>query len=117
MTRFEMNDAIIGSVKKTLQAELPSLLKKDLRQVILYGSCARGDYNDDSDIDVAILTNCNRTDSKKYTKPLADLSADIAIDTYAIVNFACIPADEFESKKNKYLYFSNINRDGVSIYG
>ena len=32
------------------------ILGKNLKQVILYGSYARGDYTEDSDIDIMVLT-------------------------------------------------------------
>ena len=35
-----------------------------LRQILLYGSFARGDYNSDSDVDVMILLDLSDTDIK-----------------------------------------------------
>ena len=42
------------------------LMGGDLKAVILYGSCARGDFAEDSDVDIALLTRCNRKEGKKY---------------------------------------------------
>lgn len=41
------------------------LMKSDLLEIILYGSCDRGDYSEDSDIYIALLTRCDRVEAKK----------------------------------------------------
>ena len=82
----------------------------------MYGSCARGDYDDDSDIDVCVLTECDRLDAKKYDSSLMDVVTEIAMCTDAIVEYICIPYDEFVSKKNWYGYFKNIEKEGMTIY-
>ncbi len=41
---------------------------QDLSDVILYGSCARGDYHEDSDVDIVLLTKCDRIAVERYGK-------------------------------------------------
>lgn len=36
----------------------------DVKKIVLYGSCARSDFSEDSDIDIALLTSCNRLEVK-----------------------------------------------------
>ena len=47
-----------------------------LRQVILYGSYARGDYNAESDIDIMILLDLSDQDIKDYRHQLSDVTFD-----------------------------------------
>ena len=89
---------------------------KDCKKIILYGSCTRGDYNENSDVDIAILTACDRVESRKYDDILTDIATDIGIETFAVVNFSCFPLKEFEEKKSWYPYFMNIEKDGVMLY-
>ena len=42
---------------------------------------------------------------------------DIAMNSDAIVEYICLPIDEYNSKKNWYGYFKNIEKDGKVIYG
>lgn len=36
---------------------------------------------------------------------------------YQVVNFACLPYDEYIEKKAWYPYFSNIEKEGQVLYG
>ena len=95
---------------------MPTSLQDDCREIILYGSCARGDFSSDSDVDVAILTDSDRETVKKYDSKIDDIATSIGIDTMAIVNFVCLPKKEFEEKNTWYPYFMNIKKEGIVLY-
>ena len=46
-----------------------------------------------------------------------DIVTDIAMVSDAIVEYVCLPIDEFDEKKNWYGYFQNIEREGKVLYG
>lgn len=112
-----LNDEVIDKVKKEATDLTKELLKSDLVEVILYGSCARGDYTDDSDIDIALLTRCDRVEVKKYDEELAYISTELAMKYFAVVNFVCLPYREFMEKRSWYAYFRNIEKEGEVLYG
>lgn len=93
------------------------VMKEDLEGVVLYGSCARGDNNEDSDVDIALLTQCNRISSEKYIDQLAECSASLMMKYNEIVNFVCLPLNEFQEKREWYPFFKNIWEEGILIYG
>ncbi len=107
----------IEYAKKVIAEKFPLILKKDVKKIIMYGSCARKDYGENSDIDIAVLTDCDRVAAKDYDDKLMDVVTDIAMDSDAIVEYVCIPYNEFEAKKSWYLYFKNINAEGEVLYG
>ena len=112
-----LNDNLISEVKEECTSLVRDLLKEDLVEVVLYGSCARGDYTEDSDIDIALLTKSDRLEVKKYENALATIATEIAMKHFAIVNFVCLPYEEFEEKKTWYPYFMNISMEGEVLYG
>jgi predicted nucleotidyltransferase len=112
-----MNSQDIEKTNQYLINKMPSILLGDLDKIVLYGSCARGDFSDDSDIDIALLTKCDRLTSKKYDDELMDIVTDVAMDIGTIVEYVCIPIDEYNQKKEWYGYFQNIEREGIVLYG
>ncbi len=112
-----MTPEIIEKIKLESVDMVRDILKNDLDEVILYGSCSRGDYTEDSDVDIALITYCDREESEKYRKPLAKLASDLAMKYIAIVNFVCLPVSEFLEKKSWYPYFKNIDKEGIRLYG
>ena len=117
MNDLILTDKEIEDAKEKIVEKAQDLLQSDLVKVILYGSCARGDYNADSDVDIALLTKCDRESAKKYYSGLGDIATDFALEHYQIVNFVCLPYDEFQEKKDWYPYFRNIEKEGQVLYG
>ena len=112
MTREDIDYAC-----ETMKKGVPEVLNEHLIKMFVYGSAARNDFNDDSDVDIAILTDLDRERVKKYDSALMDIVTSIAVHNGAIVEYICLPYNEFESKKNWYGYFRNIEEDGVLLYG
>lgn len=117
MNEIMLNDIIIEKVKKETTDMVKAAMGKDLIKVILYGSCARGDYTQDSDIDIALIMTCDRMEAKKYNDTIAEISTKMAMKYFSIVNFVCLPYAEFIQKKSWYLYFKNIDSEGEVLYG
>ncbi|MDY2598334.1 MAG: nucleotidyltransferase domain-containing protein [Lachnospiraceae bacterium] len=112
-----LNDETIHAVKDDVVYEVRNLMKGDLVEIILYGSCARGDYTDDSDIDIALITKCDRMEAKKYSSGLAEIATELAMKYFAVVNFVCLPFEEYYAKNEWYEYFCNIRVEGEVLYG
>ena len=117
MDTLIMDDIVIEEVKNDAVMRIKTLMKRDLVKMILYGSYARGDYNADSDVDIAIITKCNRMEGKKYSNELSHISTDLAMNYFAVVNFVMLPQEEFVSNKSCYEYFKNIYTEGQVLYG
>ena len=117
MTDLSLKKDTIENVKKDISEIIHKKMDADLAAIILYGSCAKGDYTEDSDIDFALLLNCDRMESKKYNDLLASISTEMAMKYYAIVNFVCFPYEEFLQKKVWYPYFANIDSEGEVLNG
>lgn len=108
---------IVEKIKMEAPDMVRNFMEKDLVKVILYGSCARGDYKASSDVDIALLMRGSRTDSWKYTDQIDETATELASRYFAVVNFVLLPYDEFEEKKSWYGYFKNIEQEGILLYG
>lgn len=92
-------------------------MEKDLVKMFFYGSCARGDFKEYSDVDIALLTKGKWKDKWKYDDKIDEVATELALKYFAVVNFVLLSYDEFEEKKSWYGYFKNIDREGIKLYG
>ena len=56
--------------------EIKQIYGTHLRQIILYGSYARGDFRPDSDIDIMILLDLSDLELKAYSQKLSYMTYD-----------------------------------------
>lgn len=79
--------------------------------LILYGSYARGDYNDNSDIDILILIDkekITRNDEKRIKYPLYD----IEFKTGTIISPIVFSKNDWETRHRITPFYENVNREG-----
>ncbi len=88
-----------------------------LRQIILYGSYARGDFEADSDIDIMILLDISDLESKKYSQQLSYMTYDFNLDNDIDIK-PIVKSEEFFKKwVINYPFYASIQREGVVLYG
>lgn len=86
-----------------------------LRNVILYGSCARGDFKNDSDIDIMVLLDVAQEKISEERKKIFDISDQIDLE-YDVVLAPVIQCYQFYQK---YMptskFYQNVQKEGVEI--
>ena len=94
-----------------------SIVGKSLNQVILYGSYARGDFNENSDIDIMILTDLTDSEIIEEREKVWDIAYDIESDN----NFDIVlsPLVKNIDKFNYWLpalpFYMNVQKEGVIL--
>jgi predicted nucleotidyltransferase len=63
-----------------------SIFKEKLKKVILCGSYARGDYNENSDINILILVDLSNREMLKYNDKIWEKCGDIAREQNIIIS-------------------------------
>ena len=84
---MDLTEITINNVNADIVEAIPDKIGRDLNQIWIFGSCARGDFHNGSDIDVAVLLNCNRDDSSKYEDIIDDIATDLAMKYIVIINY------------------------------
>lgn len=91
------------------------ILKDKLDSVILYGSYARGDYDEESDVDMMVLADVPVADCWRYTQSIADKMTDTELLYDTIVSVHVVSSEVFEQYMNDLPFYRNVDREGVRI--
>lgn len=106
---------VLEKIKTKMAQSYREVFGEDLVDVYLYGSYARGDYDDYSDIDIAGIVNGDRLKLQKQLEPVSDVGCDLGYDNDIIVSPTVIPYDEFQRYNTILPYYINILKEGQKI--
>lgn len=107
--------ATLNLIKKEIADSCHNVFGDSLVSVLLYGSYARGDYDEYSDVDIAAIVKGERLDLQKKLETVWDKANEVGLEYDIVISPTVIPEDEF----NKYLttsgYYKNIAKEGICI--
>ena len=83
--------------------------------IFLYGSYARGDYDEESDIDFVAIVNGDRLDLQKKCHQVWDEINKMDLEYDTVTSAQVIPAHEYEKYKGFLSYYKNIQKEGKRI--
>lgn len=105
----------IDKVIEKYICDVRKLLGSDFHRACVYGSYARGEYGEDSDIDIAIFTD--RKPSDFYL--LIDLISKITFEYNVKYDIILSPVFQNEQVYKRMLkvvpYFQSIQREGIAV--
>ena len=110
-----MTDDLIRVIVKKYADAAQRILGEKLYAVILFCSCARGDYDSESDIDLLVLLHVSPEEipaMRKKMRPVAD-KLDLEYD--------CVVSAVFQSKqlydehKPVSIFYQNVEREGLRV--
>ena len=88
-----------------------------LRQIILYGSYARGDFRPDSDIDIMILLDISDLELKTYGQTLSYMTYDFNLENDIDIKPIAKNETHFRKWSANYPFYANVEKEGVVLYG
>jgi predicted nucleotidyltransferase len=87
----------------------------DIEAIYLYGSYARGDYDEDSDIDFAAIVKGERLEVQDKRRLVRSNTKDMDLELDIITSPTAIPSEEFDKYKDELPYYRNILKEGVRL--
>ena len=104
MIQNELKNNICSAILRTTSAD----------SITVFGSYARDEENDDSDIDLCVITN----EAKRPIEIMTDLRLALSPFLNKPLDLVVYSKEEFKSRINKGFSFeNNINTEGKKIYG
>ena len=89
----------------------------EIREAYLYGSYARGDYHDESDVDILLTVDMTQDEISDYTMDVAHISSELSLKHDITVSIAVKPSEQFERFKMMLPYYHNVVSEGIRYAG
>ena len=112
---YGMNNTQLENLMSDIGAGIRAIMYECRIEVVLYGSYARGDFDDESDVDVAGVADRDRMELKKYRQDIVHLMSSLSMKYDAVVSITCIPSSDYDAYKEILPYYRNIDEEGVRI--
>jgi predicted nucleotidyltransferase len=107
--------ATLNDITTKIAREARRLLGDKLDKVILYGSYARGDYDEESDIDIMVLADIPAQDVWDVTESIGELSCELGYTHNILVSLCVKDCATFYKYLHAQPFYMNVLKDGVEL--
>ena len=107
---------IVSSNHELFQKLVPAVCEiygDNLISIILYGSVARNEATEDSDIDIAFLV---KNDTYELHDKMLDVIVELNLEYDQLISPLLIEIDKFNKWRNVMPYYINIEREGIVLW-
>ncbi len=108
-----------GEIKSLLDdyvKEIKGIYGSHLKRIVLYGSYARGDFTDDSDVDIMILVDLPDENIDEYLDALCSVDFDYSVEHDICMQPVVVNSEHFYYWHKVHAFYANVVKDGVVIY-
>lgn len=93
--------------------QVKAILGDKLDKVILYGSYARGDYNEHSDVDIMILTPLTDEEIEEVETEIFDLAFDFQMNYDIDISVVIQNKERFNYWLGALPFYNNVQKEGI----
>lgn len=97
--------------------EVKRILGNKLTKVILYGSYARGDYMENSDIDIMVLSTLTDAEIERYENAIFDLAFDFQMEYGVDISVILKNEEHYNHWLGALPFYNNVEKEGVVLHG
>ena len=107
----------VRAIVADMRTRLEGLFPQQRIDAILFGSYARGDAEDGSDIDVMFLVDTPRQDIARQHWRIGEAAAEILLERGVLVSPVVEERAYYERNADVLPFFRNVRREGVAFLG
>jgi predicted nucleotidyltransferase len=106
----------LNQITEKVCAAAKEVLGDRLEKVILFGSYARGDYDEESDIDIMIIADIALEDVDRTRDKIRGLMEHIDLEYDLLVCLHIARSTVFYKYLNASPYYTNVQKEGLNLY-
>lgn len=105
----------VESIIKKFAEELKAIFPDSVESIIVYGSYARGDYTDLSDVDIMVLVTLPEEEINKRKNATYDLAFDYFMESGIDFSVIVKNVKHFNKWVNQLPFYKNVKKEGIKI--
>ena len=111
LAQYQLNIVLSAFVN-----ECKALFGDKLYDIMLFGSYARGDYDDESDVDIMIILDMSKEETNQFLDGICRIASDLSLEHNAHITPVIQSKEKYELHKQTYGFYRNIEMEGVHKY-
>lgn len=104
-------DAI--SILREAYRSCDNLLQHSIVDAYLYGSYARGDFHDESDVDILLTSTLPLEQINRTRRDIASIASQLSLNHDITVSLTIKQLDQFRSHLSISPYYQNVLKEGI----
>ena len=109
---YTMNRPQLQIILHKVKQSLSKFYQDQLEKIILYGSQARGDATEYSDIDILVVLKSAINPYDEIDKT-SEIIADLCLEYNVVISRHFISSEKFENQDTPFIY--NVKKEGIMI--
>ena len=90
------------------------VLEGRVRNAWLYGSYARGDFNEESDVDILLTVDMTAEELKSHRHAVSVINSDLSMEHDVTVSVTVKPFELFTRYADTLPYYKNVLKEGIA---
>lgn len=115
MNSMSTDNKDINEILPKIEKRILQLFGSCVQKIILFGSYARKDFNEESDVDIIVIVT--DTDIEKYRKLRTKIISEFLIKYDILLSIRILNNEEFSKYKDVSPFLQNIVKEGILFYG
>ncbi len=96
---------------------MKSVLGNSYQKTILYGSYARGDYRENSDVDIMIFVSSDDGQIRRYFDEICDIAFDYQLEYGVDISVNIKNEEQFNYWLGALPFYDNVIKEGMVLDG
>ena len=106
---------VLDEISQKIYLSARDVLGNKLEKVYLFGSYARGDYDEESDIDFFVLADIPPEDATKTRWKIRSLMGDVDLEYDVVTCIHMASSSLFHKFRDVMPYYTNVIKDGKEL--